>query len=108
MRTRSTQFWEHCATTLATLMLSGLVSAGARGQTVEVLHNFGVTAGDGNVPSGGLIADVAGNFYGTTGAGGRQHPRSDRRARPIPGLPARLLLKPVFLRRHYSPQDISM
>lgn len=70
MRTPSTQFRVRCATTLAALTLSLLVSIGARAQTIEVLHNFGVTAGDGNYPSGGLIGDAAGNFYGMTRTGG--------------------------------------
>jgi len=61
---------QRLATALATLMLSFLVSVGAQAQTVEVLHNFGVTAGDGNVPTGGLIVDAAGNFYGVTETGG--------------------------------------
>jgi hypothetical protein len=34
------------------------------------MHNFGVTAGDGNVPSSGLIVDAAGNYYGVTRTGG--------------------------------------
>lgn len=70
MRTPSTQLLALPITTLATLALSLLISVGARSQTVEVLHNFGVTAGDGNVTSSGLIQDAAANLYGTTFAGG--------------------------------------
>ena len=35
-----------------------------------VIHNFSTSAGDGNEPTGGLIADQAGNLYGTTTGGG--------------------------------------
>ncbi len=42
-------------------------SSGAWTQTV--MHTFG-GAGDGVSPSGPLVADSAGNFYGTTSAGG--------------------------------------
>jgi hypothetical protein len=38
----------------------------ATAQTEKVLHNFAV----GMYPNGGLIADAAGNFYGTTEATG--------------------------------------
>ncbi len=44
----------------------------AKGQTAwteTVLHSFG-EAGDGNYPYGPLIADSAGNLYGTTNEGG--------------------------------------
>lgn len=44
--------------------------ARAQAQTIEILHNFGVNGRDGNVPYSGLIEDGAGNFYGTTSAGG--------------------------------------
>ena len=42
----------------------------AQAQTIQILHNFGVNGGDGNVPYSGLVEDGAGNFYGTTAAGG--------------------------------------
>jgi len=44
-------------------------SAQSRAQTFQVIHNF--TGGtDGAVPLAGLIADRAGNLYGTAAAGG--------------------------------------
>jgi uncharacterized repeat protein (TIGR03803 family) len=85
MRVLSTQLRARCATLLATLTLSLLVSVGARAQTVEVLHNFGVTAGDGNDPSGGLIKDATGNFYGTTGSGGAHNVGTVYRLSPKSG-----------------------
>ncbi len=39
------------------------------GWTETVLHSFG-SGTDGQLPSGGVIADSAGNLYGTTGEGG--------------------------------------
>jgi uncharacterized repeat protein (TIGR03803 family) len=44
--------------------------ARAHAQTVDVLHNFGVAAGDGDVPYSGLTEDAEGNLYGTTSEGG--------------------------------------
>jgi uncharacterized repeat protein (TIGR03803 family) len=41
-----------------------------RAQTYSVLYSFGGIAGDGNGPSGTLIQDQQGNFYGTTQGGG--------------------------------------
>jgi len=38
--------------------------------TEKVLHNFGGTLTDGEVPESNLILDSAGNLYGTTEAGG--------------------------------------
>lgn len=35
-----------------------------------VLHQFGFRTGDGQIPSGGIIGDTAGNLYGTTNSGG--------------------------------------
>jgi len=35
-----------------------------------ILHNFGSVTNDGQTPLGNLIADSAGNLYGTTSAGG--------------------------------------
>jgi uncharacterized repeat protein (TIGR03803 family) len=49
-------------------MLSLILPASA--QTIKVLHDFGVTASDGNLPSGPLLKDSAGNLYGMTSAGG--------------------------------------
>lgn len=49
------------------LMLMVTASAAAR---EKILHNFNFNAGDGSFPFGGLIADAAGNLYGTTTMGG--------------------------------------
>ncbi|HXR96770.1 MAG TPA: choice-of-anchor tandem repeat GloVer-containing protein [Terriglobales bacterium] len=38
--------------------------------TEKVVHRFGLTAGDGEMPATALVMDGAGNFYGTTNAGG--------------------------------------
>jgi uncharacterized repeat protein (TIGR03803 family) len=40
------------------------------GETESVIHTFGMATGDGIAPLSGLIADSAGNLYGTTNAGG--------------------------------------
>lgn len=42
----------------------------ATAQREKVLYAFGANSADGAGPSGGLIADAAGNLYGTTGIGG--------------------------------------
>ncbi|MGO9123711.1 MAG: choice-of-anchor tandem repeat GloVer-containing protein [Terriglobales bacterium] len=55
---------------IAMLLASGVWAAA---QLEEVVYSFGTKAGDGVGPYGGLIADAAGNLYGTTvngGAGG--------------------------------------
>jgi len=39
----------------------------------KVLHQFGVTAGDGEYPNGSLILDASGNLYGTTYEGGSEN-----------------------------------
>jgi uncharacterized repeat protein (TIGR03803 family) len=65
-----THFQSWHPATLFTLTLTLFLSLVARAQSVEVMHNFGVTAGDGNVPSSGLIVDAAGNYYGVTRTGG--------------------------------------
>lgn len=46
-----------------------LVAPSARAQTFHVIHTF-TGGGDGGIPSAGLIADRAGNLYGTASAGG--------------------------------------
>ena len=38
--------------------------------SLTILHSFGVTAGDGISPLGGLTPSPNGNFYGTTASGG--------------------------------------
>jgi uncharacterized repeat protein (TIGR03803 family) len=55
---------------LTTVMLTFVITATSLAQTLKVLHDFGVTAGDGNLPSGPLLKDAAGNLYGMTSAGG--------------------------------------
>jgi uncharacterized repeat protein (TIGR03803 family) len=45
-------------------------SSSANAQTERVLFNFGTYAGDSTNPYAGIIADSAGNFYGTTFLGG--------------------------------------
>ena len=39
-------------------------------QRERILHVFGAQSSDGALPLGGLIADAAGNLYGTTTDGG--------------------------------------
>jgi uncharacterized repeat protein (TIGR03803 family) len=39
--------------------------------TESILHNFGVSPGDGNSPFGGVVFDAMGNLYGTTAWGGK-------------------------------------
>jgi len=39
-------------------------------QTLTVMHNFGVKAGDGNIPYASLVMDSSGNLYSTTLSGG--------------------------------------
>ena len=41
-----------------------------------VLHIFATAAGDGSLPSGGLVLDAEGNLYGTTEGGGTRHNNS--------------------------------
>src|SRR5271166_4480660 len=45
----------------------------AQAQTYTVLHSFDLLGTDGARPNDGLISDRAGNLYGTTAAGGRNH-----------------------------------
>jgi hypothetical protein len=40
------------------------------GQTYRILYEFGTQMGDGSSPTSPLIADAAGNLYGTTQSGG--------------------------------------
>ena len=52
---------------------AGTVFEFAANGTETVLHTFTRTAGDGYIPSAGLIMDSSGNLYGTTLSGGDQH-----------------------------------
>lgn len=55
---------------LATLAATLVFASAALAQTETVLYSFTGQGGDGGVPSGKLLSDVAGNLYGTTFAGG--------------------------------------
>jgi len=57
----------------------------ASAQTLNVLHNFGVTFGDGNIPYATPIMDGAGNLYGTTLSGGAHGLGSVYRLTPTSG-----------------------
>ena len=48
--------------------LTALASAVAQQETV--LHTFGLSSTDGDVPLAGLVSDASGNLYGTTDTGG--------------------------------------
>ncbi len=52
----------------AALVAAAAFSTGAAAQALTTLHSFG--GSDGAGPSAGLIADAAGNLYGTTADGG--------------------------------------
>ena len=52
----------------AALVAAAAFSTGAAAQTLTTLHSF--DGSDGAEPRGGLIADAAGNLYGTTVLGG--------------------------------------
>jgi len=70
MLNHPTHFRSRCAATLGTLTVSLVLLSNAPAQTLKVLHNFDVAAGDGNIPYSGLVEDAAGNLYGTTLEGG--------------------------------------
>ncbi len=61
-----------CRYGVSPLLLLWLVAGAnfARAQAYNVLYSFDCQAGDGNGPVGGLVADPAGNLYGTTEIGG--------------------------------------
>ncbi len=48
------------------VLISSLVSA----QQFSVIHYFAGPPADGSFPEGSLVADPAGNLYGTTSSGG--------------------------------------
>ncbi len=52
------------------MILVALVLQPAQAQTYTVLHSFAGGPADGAYPNGELIEDAAGNWYGTTDAGG--------------------------------------
>ena len=70
MRNLSPQFLSRCVAVLGSIMLTFVLASGAQAQTFKVLHDFGVAAGDGNLPSSPLLKDSAGNLYGMTSTGG--------------------------------------
>ncbi len=43
-----------------------VMSLAVSAQTLTTIHQFGAVAGDGASPSGGLVSDGAGNYYGVT------------------------------------------
>jgi uncharacterized repeat protein (TIGR03803 family) len=57
-----------CLCTLSTVLAVMLLSNASPAATESILHSFNLT-GRGYQPSGGLIADSAGNLYGTTAWG---------------------------------------
>ncbi len=57
---------------LATVIFAGLAEQMAQAQTFTVIHNF-TGYDDGSIPATGTL-DAAGNFYGTTYAGGTHQP----------------------------------
>lgn len=54
-------------------LLALCLSPAAPAQTLNVMHNFGVSTGDGDIPYSNLIMDPAGNLYGTTLGGGAKN-----------------------------------
>ncbi|HZQ67408.1 MAG TPA: choice-of-anchor tandem repeat GloVer-containing protein [Terriglobales bacterium] len=51
----------------------GIVFKIAPGAKRTTLHNFGLTASDGQTPYAGVVLDAAGNLYGTTFYGGAKN-----------------------------------
>lgn len=70
MQNSPTPFRSRYAGSLVTFLFTLTLIAGAQAQTVETIYTFDAAAGEGSLPYSGLIADAAGNFYGTTGDGG--------------------------------------
>ena len=52
------------------LLLAGIISPMAQGQTFKVLYSFAGYPTDGANPEAGMVMDAAGNLYGTTTYGG--------------------------------------
>jgi uncharacterized repeat protein (TIGR03803 family) len=57
--------------TLAVFVIAFMCAGNAGAATEKILHSFNAVA-HGYLPSSGLLADAAGNLYGTTFAGGTQ------------------------------------
>jgi uncharacterized repeat protein (TIGR03803 family) len=71
--------------TLAILAMAALAALPASAQTEAVLHSFDNNGVDGYAPSATMIADSAGNFYGTTQSGGAYGYGTVFEVRPEPG-----------------------
>jgi uncharacterized repeat protein (TIGR03803 family) len=83
MRNLLPQFLSRCVAVLGSSMLTFVLASGAQAQTLKVLHDFGVAAGDGNLPSGPLLKDSAGNLYGMTSTGGAHNSGTVYRLSPV-------------------------
>jgi uncharacterized repeat protein (TIGR03803 family) len=59
-----------CGAMTLAFALTAMLAPRAQAQTYSVLYSF-TNLGDGSYPYGGVIADSAGNLYGTTYQGGR-------------------------------------
>ena len=71
--------------TLVTFAMSLAVALTASAQTLNVLHNFGVASGDGNIPYSSVITDNAGNLYGTSLEGGTYNRGAVYELSPVSG-----------------------
>jgi uncharacterized repeat protein (TIGR03803 family) len=63
----STVSLQNLSTCIVILFMSSVLAAA---QHEQILYSFGTQSGDGSFPAGALIADAAGNLYGTTVNGG--------------------------------------
>jgi uncharacterized repeat protein (TIGR03803 family) len=61
-----------CLTGVAVVCLAALSAYAASGPKLQILHSFAGKS-DGNSPHAALLADKAGNLYGTTQVGGRSN-----------------------------------
>ena len=62
-------FRPHLRLTLSAT-LAVLTAGTSPAQTIKILHDFGVSATDGNIVPSPLLKDTAGNLYGMTSVGG--------------------------------------
>lgn len=69
MRNSPIQFLSRFIMIVVSAAFAFLSPATVHGQTIKILHNFGVAPDDGSEPYGPLLKDSAGNFYGTTSGG---------------------------------------
>jgi uncharacterized repeat protein (TIGR03803 family) len=63
-------FRSRYAVLLVAVIVALTFGANTEAQTVDVIHTFSISAGQGSLPYSGLIEDGAGNFYGSTFDGG--------------------------------------